>query len=166
MPTELPVTLLCSDSARLFGRPCRRTRQTVRLSKSSWSSRCQPFCRWQRSWQNMTIITAITSHNWRGWSATSVRPTKLAAFATEAFVLDKHYFDKSLERNTHPSLGFIAVLRKNYALAVGILRDPSVGNGSLKKGSFRVKKLTRCLWMDRLRWEMNEKYFFPRLYSI
>lgn len=47
---------------------------------------------------------------------------KACAFATEAFALDKHYFDKPLERNTHPSR-FIAVLRKNYTLALEILRD-------------------------------------------
>ena len=83
--------------------------------------------------------------------AMSVRPTKLGAFATEAFALDKHYFDKPLEEKHSPLSRFIAVLRKNYALVVEILRDPSVGNGngSLKKGNFRVRNYESFL--ERMR---------------
>lgn len=62
---------------------------------------------------------------------------KACAFATEAFVLDKHYFDKSLERNTHP----LSVYR-------GITKELCVGRRNSSR-SFRWK------W----KWKLEEGEF-------
>lgn len=93
----------------------RRTHQRL-WRKASWSSRWQPFCHAQKSWQNMTITIGHKSHNWCGRSGQARKPLRVEIHGAEQIIFWQPSDVKStIERNPPSGPSLIAKSRKYYA---------------------------------------------------
>ena len=111
-----------------------------RASKAHDPAGWQPFCRWQRSWQNMTIITAISLITDVGGASRAETSGRQSARCERTFQLDKHHFDKIRRRERlDPSLGlsrhYGRIIRRSCTGGLEFFEVLACRNGN---GSWRV----------------------------